>query len=201
MQIADFLIGMKVDPSIEDLNGDELTPLHLAAGFDRIETARKLIEAGANVNAIDSSDMSPLAYAIKPSNQDMIMLFLSNGAKLYDNDGFTLLHYAAISGANIALRLLIEKGAADEMRIHGTRLLQGLKHCQIGIEDQFFTEFEKFLKKEGLHPDQLNNNHDEDDTEQIVDNEQNYTSINKIPYSSSRAGQKQDSINDKNFEH
>ena len=108
--------------------------------------------------------MSPLLYAIDSSRQDMIELLLSNGAKLYDEQGSTLLHYAAINGSDIALRLLIENGASNDMKSHGVKVLKELRHCEIGIEDQYLSEFEEFLRVKGLHPDQFNDNNDEEIT-------------------------------------
>ena len=176
VEIVEFLLEMKIDPDIKDLGGRNVTPLHLAAHRSRTEIATRLIEDGADVNAIDDNDMSPLMYAIIPSTEDMIILLLSNGAKLYDKQGSTLLHYAAINGSDIALRLLIEHGAYDDMKTHGAKVLKELKHCEIGIEDQYLSEFEEFLREKALHPDQPNDNNDGQITKQITNNKYNQCS-------------------------
>ena len=50
------------------------TPLHLACYFGSVDAVRLLIESGANVNAMASDNVRPLAFAIM-KNQPEIVLF------------------------------------------------------------------------------------------------------------------------------
>lgn len=48
------------------------TPLHLACYFGSIDAARFLIESGANVNALASDDVRPLAFAIMKNHIEIV---------------------------------------------------------------------------------------------------------------------------------
>lgn len=48
------------------------TPLHLACYFGSIDAARFLIESGANVNALASDDVRPLAFAIMKNHLEIV---------------------------------------------------------------------------------------------------------------------------------
>ena len=151
-----FLLDtIKVDPNIEDDEGNGFTPLHMAASNNSdnaVKIAEILIEKGAKVNKFDRSDMSPLMYAILSSNPEMIELLLLNGAELYDHTGSSLLHYAAEEGADIALMLMIDKGASDEMKTSGAQILKKLKECESGIDEGYVQGFEEFLRLRKIHP-------------------------------------------------
>ncbi|MBE7215290.1 ankyrin repeat domain-containing protein [Shewanella benthica] len=73
------------------------TPLMYAAQYDGFDSARLLIEAGAEVNTgtiipndncgytLRTSNMSPLHYAVRYSNKELIQLLIDNGAsKFFD---------------------------------------------------------------------------------------------------------------------
>ncbi len=69
--------------SYEDLVGKQggLTALHYAARDGRIEVAKQLLDAGADVNQVTGGDQtSPLVMAIINGNYDLAMMFLDRGA-------------------------------------------------------------------------------------------------------------------------
>ncbi len=78
------------------------------------DTARALIEAGANVNARSSTGWTPLMSAASATNPAVVMLLLAAGADIdaEDTRGTTALVAAAISGRETAAQTLVEAGAA-----------------------------------------------------------------------------------------
>ena len=96
--------------------------MELATQAGRTETAKLLLEAGANVNCRDDRDQTPLhrmldnrvsSSSIYPPSKDMAELLLVKGAdvNLKDKDGRTLLHLAAESADADIVKLLLDKGA------------------------------------------------------------------------------------------
>jgi ankyrin repeat protein len=86
-EIAEFLIekGANLDARAKDEHGG--TPLHWAAALGRIEMARRLIDAGADVNSEDDHGLTPLdATAHDPESQkeaklEIARLLQQKGAK------------------------------------------------------------------------------------------------------------------------
>jgi ankyrin repeat protein len=75
-----------------------LTPLILAVSQANFESVQLLVEAGANVNALDVRGMTPLALAVATDHADprIVRLLLSKGAdpKLKSKSGETALDWA-----------------------------------------------------------------------------------------------------------
>jgi len=73
------------------------TPLHLAADRGRLETAKALINAGANVNASAAHRWTPLHLAVSRRYTELIKVLINAGADVnarrYDGE-FTPLHTA-----------------------------------------------------------------------------------------------------------
>jgi len=86
------------------------TPLTVAISKGDIETVKKFIEYGADVNQM-SEDLSPLMTAARYNKVEIIKVLLANGARVNEkNDkGFTALKYAELSNAAEAIAIL--KGA------------------------------------------------------------------------------------------
>jgi len=85
----------------------EMTPLNIAICKGDIQTVKKLIEYGTDVNQA-SNGLTPLMYAARYNKVDIIKLLLAKGARLNVKNelGFTALKYAEISKANEAIQLL-----------------------------------------------------------------------------------------------
>ena len=83
------------------------TPLGFAISKGDLETVKKFIEYGADVNEI-SNGMTPLMIAARYNKVEIIKLLLSKGAHVNKKDekGFTALKYAELSNANEAIQLL-----------------------------------------------------------------------------------------------
>lgn len=114
-QALPYLIKAGADISVRDYNGQ--TPLHVALhrrsdhpGPFHKEAARILIEAGADVNAVDDKKRSCLARA--QHDVDIIKLLKSHGATVTADAIF-----AAIDAKNVgALRALLSGGVDANMR-------------------------------------------------------------------------------------
>jgi ankyrin repeat protein len=85
--------------------------LHIALDEpDSMEITKYLVEAGADVNAKDIDENTPLHYAARNKNSAMVNLFIQKGANVnaMDNYGRTPLHYTVYqSGADIKDIMLI----------------------------------------------------------------------------------------------
>ncbi len=114
--IIDLLLrkGAKVD-AVDEVGK---TPLHYAVTYGHNQAAQKLIVARADVNRKDDEGRTPLHYAVKwKASGDTVLMLLDAGANLNakDENGMTPLMMAHKSGNSEMERLLISKGARDEM--------------------------------------------------------------------------------------
>ncbi len=87
------LLDNGVDVNIVD-NCENNTPLHYASAQGYIKIARLLIERGANINALNYYEISPLSNACYNKKLEIVKLLLENNANvnIVDNDDYTLLH-------------------------------------------------------------------------------------------------------------
>ena len=78
-----------------------------------IVAVRRLLERGANVNARDNSQETPLHHAASRGNTEVAALLIEKGADVNarDMNHKTPLHWAASQGNTEVAALLIEKGA------------------------------------------------------------------------------------------
>ncbi|KAK7024842.1 ankyrin repeat-containing domain protein [Favolaschia claudopus] len=105
------------------------TPLHVAAKAGNLETAKLLLDAGAEtVFRCDQEDYQPFHLAAINKDFAMMKLLLDHGAPIDDNfgcDGYTenALQYACSIGNIDMVKLLVERDARLEHRGHcGTAL-------------------------------------------------------------------------------
>jgi uncharacterized protein len=87
-----------------------MTPLLLAARDGRLEAARVLVDAGAQLDAADPNGMTPLLMAITNNQIEVAQLFIDKGADVHEADwyGRTPL-WAAVEVRNLDMR----SGATD----------------------------------------------------------------------------------------
>uniref|UniRef100_A0A3Q4HSQ2 BCL3 transcription coactivator n=1 Tax=Neolamprologus brichardi TaxID=32507 RepID=A0A3Q4HSQ2_NEOBR len=108
---------------LEIRNFDGLSPLHLAVLQGRKDLARMLLDAGADINAMDiKSGQSPLMHAVESNNADMVH-FLIEVMNLCGCDvnsqsysGNTALHSACGRGQVETVRLLLKSGADSSLK-------------------------------------------------------------------------------------
>jgi ankyrin repeat protein len=107
------LLQQKVDVNSPEADG--MTALHWAVRSDDLDTADRLIKAGANVKAATRvGSMTPLFMASKNGSTAMINLLLTAGADpnaASNATGTTPLMLAAGSGKVDAVKALLDKGA------------------------------------------------------------------------------------------
>ena len=101
----------------DDLGGG---PLHRAVRNGDTEAVRMLLEAGAEVNAQDHHDTTPLLGSVifAGSSTETLRVLLEAGAEVNAQDRFgrTPLHHAAERENVAAIRMLLEAGANPEVR-------------------------------------------------------------------------------------
>jgi len=107
------LVGEGVAVDLRDGRGR--TALLLATQANRVELARVLIEAGADVNAKDSNQDSPYLFAGARGHDAILELILTHGADLSSTNryGGTALIPAAERGHVDTVRRLIAAGVDD----------------------------------------------------------------------------------------
>ncbi len=86
---------------------ESVTPLGFAISKGDLETVKKFIEYGADINEL-SNGMTPLMIAARYNKVEIIKYLLSKGANVNkkDENGFTALKHAELSNANEAIQLL-----------------------------------------------------------------------------------------------
>lgn len=86
---------------------ETVTPLSVAISKGDLDTVKKFVEYGADVNE-KSNGLSPLMIAARYNKTEIIKFLLSKGARLNEKDenGFTALKYAELSNATEAIQLL-----------------------------------------------------------------------------------------------
>jgi len=94
------------------------TPLLHAAMSGDLDTARLLLDAGANVNDPAPDGMTPLIVAINKHHEDVALFLLDKGADPNLGEaGFTALHSAAATGHQKIARALLAHGANPNARL------------------------------------------------------------------------------------
>ena len=115
--IADRLSAWLLDePTLATaFSPDGFTALHLAAFFGKTEAARRLIQAGADVNVYSKNDfnVAPLHSAASGRHVEICRLLIAGGADVNakQRHGYTPLHAAAQHGDVELMELLLSAGA------------------------------------------------------------------------------------------
>ncbi|XP_068626122.1 poly [ADP-ribose] polymerase tankyrase-2-like [Battus philenor] len=101
-----------------DVDGRHSTPLHFAAGYNRLPLAQLLLQRGADVHAKDKGGLVPLHNACSYGHYEVTELLVSAGAGVNAADlwRFTPLHEAAAKGKADIVRLLLKHGADPTRR-------------------------------------------------------------------------------------
>ena len=59
-------------------SSEEVNYLLTASAKDDIETVKAILESGADVNVVDSSNLNALMYAARKNNSEIINLLINN---------------------------------------------------------------------------------------------------------------------------
>ncbi|WAR21517.1 TNKS1-like protein [Mya arenaria] len=93
-----------------DLDGRHSTPLHFAAGYNRVAVVEYLLQHGADVHAKDKGGLVPLHNACSYGHYEVTELLIKHGAcvNVADLWKFTPLHEAAAKGKFEICKLLLK---------------------------------------------------------------------------------------------
>ncbi|KRX95030.1 Tankyrase-1, partial [Trichinella pseudospiralis] len=96
-----------------DVEGRHSTPLHFAAGYNRLEVVKFLVQAGADIQAKDKGGLVPLHNACSYGHYEVTEFLVQQGADVNATDlwKFTPLHEAAAKGKFDICKLLLANGA------------------------------------------------------------------------------------------
>jgi len=101
-----------------DVDGRHSTPLHFAAGYNRVSVVEYLLEHGADVHAKDKGGLVPLHNACSYGHYEVTELLIKHGAcvNVADLWKFTPLHEAASKGKFEICKILLKHGADPEKK-------------------------------------------------------------------------------------
>ncbi|VDP70269.1 unnamed protein product [Echinostoma caproni] len=96
-----------------DIDGRHSTPLHFAAGYNRLAVVELLLQYNADVHAKDKGGLVPLHNACSYGHTKVAELLIQHGANVNVTDlwRYTPLHEAAAKGKFEICRLLLQHGA------------------------------------------------------------------------------------------
>lgn len=96
-----------------DVDGRQSTPLHFAAGYNRVSVVEYLLQYGADVHAKDKGGLVPLHNACSYGHYEVADLLVRHGASVNVSDlwKFTPLHEATAKGKHDIVKLLLKHGA------------------------------------------------------------------------------------------
>lgn len=100
----------------EAVNDDVTSRLFEAAKTNDVETLRKLIDSGVDIETKDSNGLTPLMWAAKANSIDSTKKLIAMGANIEarDKKGLTPLIWSAKEGSNDVTKILITVGASIE---------------------------------------------------------------------------------------
>ncbi|KAL9951432.1 hypothetical protein ACROYT_G044091 [Oculina patagonica] len=109
------------DSDVNATGRANVTPLHLAAGMDRVNVCKMLIEHQAMIDSRDEDQMTPMGHAVERGAKDAVEYFfqyahsqqLDVESFLYkaDMDGSSLLHMAVDGGVVKIVELCLQNGS------------------------------------------------------------------------------------------
>ena len=116
-EIVKLLVEHGADARARSTAG--FTPLLFAAQQGNVASGRALLHAGADVNEGRQNDrMTALMVAAATGSTDFAVLLLDGGANpdLFDDSGYTALHYAAVDKQASLTKALLHRGANPNRR-------------------------------------------------------------------------------------
>ncbi|MBR5522517.1 MAG: ankyrin repeat domain-containing protein [Akkermansia sp.] len=126
---------------INDFNGAGMTPLMVAAMYDRSTSARTLIAAGANADLTTTQyGTTALMMAAINGYHEVVAELIAGGANLNirNKSGFTALMLAAQKGHADVVRLLVQAGADANIRDASQRT--AMQHAATDAIRQLLTQ-------------------------------------------------------------
>lgn len=107
---------LRQDPSLVRAPNENPTrdlPLHTAATAGRVEIAELLLDAGGEIEGLDSDGSTPLHCAAVSRKPEMVRFLLSRGADVNrrDKNGAYSMSFAASGGDSACVRMILDAGA------------------------------------------------------------------------------------------
>ena len=114
-KLVDFLIG-EGGCKANHIDTYGQSPLFYAAREGHLETVKKLVENGANIDLVDNNGQTPIYYAIKANRIDIIEYLLESGANtaISDKKNLTPFKWAKRSNRPAIIELLKKHGKVPE---------------------------------------------------------------------------------------
>ena len=131
--VARLLLERGTDVNV--LDGDNKTPLHVAARYGTVGVVSVLLEHGANVGAKDKEGCTPLHIAARNGTVEVVSVLLEHGANLEaESKEGTPLHAAARYGKVEVASVLLEHGANVEAEgKEGTPLHTAVRNRRVEV--------------------------------------------------------------------
>ncbi|GFX91360.1 poly polymerase tankyrase-1 [Trichonephila clavipes] len=132
-----------------DVDGRQSTPLHFAAGYNRVSVVEYLLQHGADVHAKDKGGLVPLHNACSYGHYEVAELLVKYGANVNVADlwKFTPLHEAAAKGKYEIVKLLL-KFVVLSRRVRSELSSQRLHHDKkSNLERHFTAKHTQFASK------------------------------------------------------
>ena len=100
--------GCGADPN--DADGDDRTPLMIAAAEGHEQIVKLLLDSGADINKVDEYGETPLFTAAAEGHEQIVKLLLDSGADINKTNeyGETPLYIAAVYGYDQIVKLLLD---------------------------------------------------------------------------------------------
>jgi ankyrin repeat protein len=106
--------------------------MHWVTVHESTLVADRLLSNGANVNARDEDQRTPLMWATERPNHLVASWLIEHGAEVnaVDERGVTALHYVAELGEEDLVRALLNAGADHSVRAEGHTPRSIAQHCE-----------------------------------------------------------------------
>ncbi|WQF85889.1 Putative ankyrin repeat-containing domain superfamily [Colletotrichum destructivum] len=120
-EMMEVLLDHGAEVNVSDLENSD-TPLHGAAMVNRIDSARRLLEHGADPNLCNLNSFTPLTVAVRRGHLEMAQLLVERGADVHarDIDGMSLLNACADASDHPEMFIWLMSLGLDPCKPDGT---------------------------------------------------------------------------------
>ena len=152
VDIARNLLQASADPNLPEA----VPPLFAAAGYNRSDVVRLLLECGANLEFRSSSGMTPFLNSIFHQHYPMVELLHKQGADMSAraNNGMGPLHLACLKGSKLIINFLLKIG----QDVNESTSQTGFRPIHIAAEAGLWEVMEVLIQA-GASLDSRNTNH------------------------------------------
>lgn len=113
LEAVELLLARGADVNLPSQNAQHVMPLHSSVAVENIAITQALLAHGADVNAVQTDDFTPLLEAAQNGQLAMVQLLLEHGADINArlSSGKTALDVAQEKGHEAVVNFLREHGA------------------------------------------------------------------------------------------